>query len=407
MIDLMPQIRTKGRFLAQWRLFGAAHQGQDHQIKDLPCQDAFEFGTCGELAWIAVADGLGGESQSDYGAQFVVTRVGDLICKSFLDPSRDPRSVLRLLLHQCRQDLIQEANAHHCEPRQFSTTLQVIVLDHKDDKLYYAVVGDGHCIATLFTGECVVLGDERRRPIIGTSHLLHDQAEQYTYIEIASLSSIDGVFVFTDGLDDLFLQPRTSRNVRDRANANDITAIKEALAGAQDENRGILVVNTLVSAERHDTLSDDKTLVMAVRSNNGVQTRSPKRAVQGQKSIPQYQPATPLPDAFGESAAPNQHEIDTAATQSIAGLQWRRVFLAGFNKLSTFFIFLVRTVFAAGNGLQRVHKAIVSDWLPWIQTVLLVAILLLLATDRYRLNEIAMLLYSAARKMKMVFGIQN
>jgi hypothetical protein len=369
---------------SEWRLFGAAHQGTHNRESGDPCQDAFEIGAEGELLWLAVADGLGSEAQSHHGARCSVDTIGTLVRGTFTS-SKIPNFDMRALFERCRRKLLEEAAVRRCDPRALSTTLQVIILNGQGNQLHYGVIGDGHCITTLSTGECVVLGDARKRPIIGTAHLLHERADQYMHVETMPLDMVTGVFVFTDGLNDLFLQPRTPTNVGKRANCNDVLSVRDTVAATQDENRGVLIVNTLVNAERHTTLADDKTLAVAVRSEvKEPQVEAPKERYFQPTSVEPYR-APRTASELEPDVSERDHEVQRPV--SSRSFEAKRQPLVTLNA-SFFELFhgassgLAHGIGAFGRLARRFHVAAVSDWLPWVQAALLMAILGILVSER-------------------------
>ena len=346
----MPHVQSRGSFLSGWRVFGASHQGLDHLRRRLPCQDAFECGAHEHLIWMVVADGLGGELLSDFGAQFAVNHISAMIRRLVVAQSGPTEKDIVRMIGGCRERLISEADAQHCDPREFSATLQLAILDTRDGLAYYAAVGNGHCVVSLHTKQCLVLGDQRDRPSIGTAHLLHEHSDRYTYVETLPLDHIDGIFIFTDGLDELFLKRRTPANVGRRANVGDVTTLKEMISKAEDETRGVFVVNTLVAAQQHEkTLTDDKTLVMMIRSADtfslphhsfSIDTISQESASHLSEDDPEL---SPVPDSMASIGHP--------ASRTIA-------------------------------SINRFHNSALTIWLPWLQTLFLIAIFAFLVVDR-------------------------
>jgi hypothetical protein len=363
----MPQVYAKGTFLSGWRMFGASHQGLDHLERRLPCQDAFEYGASDHLIWIAVADGLGGERQSDFGAQFVVNQISALIRNSLTNQSAQTEEDLQRMFEHCRELLLHQANVSHCDAREFSTTLQLVLINTKDGILHYAAVGDGHCIISLQNRECRVLGDQRVRPSIGIAHLLYDRSDKYTHVESVPLDAIDGIFVFTDGLDKLFLQRRTAANIGKRVNVDAIATLNEIIIRAEDETRGVFVLNTLVSARQHDALTDDKTLVTAIRMRENL-------------------PLSPQPTLI-KSVTSNGHG---RSTEGYVGRAEIKTPLRDPN--------LERRTSHVVILLKRFHRSAVSIWLPWLQIFFLVAILSILLVDKVNLTHYFSHFFSSSPK---------
>jgi hypothetical protein len=366
----VPHIHARGNFLRDWRLLGGTHQGKHHQDRGLMCEDAFEFGSDNELIWLAVADGLGGELRSEHGARYVVRAVDNFIRESVAG-SRDAKSNVRTLFEHCRRGLLKEAQTLDCDPREFSTTLQVALLSTREDMFYYGVIGDGHCIATLSSEECLVLGDERKRPRMGTAHILHEHAHEYLHIEALPLHSLNGVFVFSDGLDDLLLDQRRWRNAGKRAKCHDVLALRDAIAASQDESRGVLIVNTLVAANQHESLTDDKTLAMAIRSTKHPppNTENPPGLASACRQSREHS----RPDSF-------EDEFPLAGRSPLTHTE--RASLTGPSNL-----FPTDPPGAPDTAKGRIvqkfvirfHKRAISDWLPWVQTILLLIVALMIA----------------------------
>lgn len=348
----MPHIHSRASFAAGWRVFGASHQGLDHQDRALPCQDAFEYGTVGTLTWIAVADGLSGERHSDFGAQLAVSYVSAMVRNAFPPRPHQTKDDIREIFEGCRKELFRQADLISRDVRELSTTLQLALWDTNDKLLHYAVIGDGSCIISLHTGECFVVADHRARPSIGTAHLLHEGIEKYMHVESIPLDLVDGVFVFTDGLDRLFLQRRTAENIGKRVNVADIVALKEAMFEVEDETRGVFVLNTVVAAQQNRVLADDKTLVAAIRSANEFPSVVPSIA-----AIAFDDRLRPL----GNSA---EETDDTSSTAELSSAD---------------------SSARLGNLLLRFHNSAREVWLPWLQLLFLMSILAILLAGKIHL----------------------
>lgn len=394
----MDRIATAGTFEGAWRLVGTSHQGVDHRKLGLPCQDAFKFGMTPRFVWAAVADGLGSEAFSDAGARMAVS----VVESAFPHIGDGPLGTdqVRQIIQAARVQLENEARARDCDPRKFSTTLQVVIVDLQQRVFFYGSVGDGNCILSLEGDSHVVLGDDRPRPDIGVAHLLHDEFERYLFVQRGSLKGAAAFLVFSDGLDGLLVVHAKSSS---SANPGPVQSLRTFLLQAEDETRGLHLLNTLVSAKGHAHLRDDKTLValialqplpgppapltpeveaaaLARRSpvptgaHGGTDQLSPAPTERTPSTIPddgRNAPLTP-PRAVGTAGATDQ------GSQPVAVANEMRASPADGADREQTFVHMTGRLDELREAAPLIRQGV---WLAWVQTGLLIILCALLFAD--------------------------
>lgn len=143
----------------QWRVVSASVRGKRHEKTGQPCQDAHEWRVLpGNVLVAAVADGAGSAALADRGASLAVKSAVEQIAKT--DPLRpENEAALRLLLlaavNAARESILAEATLQKKPPRDFATTL--IVLLAAPNLVGAAQVGDGAVVITEPGGKTVAL----------------------------------------------------------------------------------------------------------------------------------------------------------------------------------------------------------------------------------------------------------
>jgi serine/threonine protein phosphatase PrpC len=123
-------------------VFGAKIPGRGHQIKRIPCQDAyyFEFFQSSHVI-IAIADGLGSAHRSELGAQCVVESAVNAVTSLMAEGQIDSRQLLYAGIVSARNDLFKKAAMEICHVRELACTILLIIVSR--DAIAVAHIGDG------------------------------------------------------------------------------------------------------------------------------------------------------------------------------------------------------------------------------------------------------------------------
>jgi hypothetical protein len=188
-----------------WRSIGAKAKGAAHAGNGTPCQDAYAYSSLSpDLVAIAVADGAGSAPCSKAGAEMAVERaigylhnISDLI---------EPDSIVwvaavRAAFDAARGAIVDAGRSRGVEPRQFATTLQILLLG--SGAYCYGRIGDGGGVARR-EGALVPLAPAPGNVFANeTTFLTSAGAQPDVFYDTGRLSDCA---LFTDGLQHLAMQ---------------------------------------------------------------------------------------------------------------------------------------------------------------------------------------------------------
>lgn len=125
-----------------WSQVSAEVQGSGHKKTDTPCQDKTICISRNKVHLIALADGAGSASLSHYGAEAVITQVGNYVVDNFdnlceLGFKEIKASIAQVMRHTLEALSIQLG----CEKRDLSSTFLLVAV--KRDRFISIHVGDG------------------------------------------------------------------------------------------------------------------------------------------------------------------------------------------------------------------------------------------------------------------------
>jgi hypothetical protein len=129
------------------KVAGCTVRGRKHIEAGLPCQD--KVFTCryrdGRSAVIALADGAGSSTKSHVGAQFVVSKVGDLVIENFFDYSKKHELAASEIVNRLQLGLNEVSDKNNIPLREYASTLLFTVIRRRNKTIHYLAghIGDG------------------------------------------------------------------------------------------------------------------------------------------------------------------------------------------------------------------------------------------------------------------------
>lgn len=269
-----PRISGSAHFFRGWRVAGVSAAGEDHvhAPDPMPCQDAFQYGRVGNLLWGAVADGVGSERLSQYGAGFAVEAVGDFVANHAaeleghdgVDFAADAASKVA---RYCRGRIVEQASGLGVPDRELATTVQVVICHFGRSRMLYLAVGNGNCLVRKKDGSAEALGYRRDEPDLGTPSLGVERHLDYLFSASLDLRDVAGFVLISDGLDRLFVQ-KGKQSGREAVSEKNVAAVIDTLLQVDSEidsvNRfGQLIMNP----QFRDEMRDDKTMLVFARTD--------------------------------------------------------------------------------------------------------------------------------------------
>jgi hypothetical protein len=187
-----------------WRSIGARATGTAHVDSGLPCQDAFAYtALSADLVAIAVADGAGSARFSEAGARLSVDRAIRYlrnVCDLVGNDPFDWAAAVRAAFDASRGAILDTSRSRGVDPRQFATTLQIVLLG--SGAYCYGRIGDG-CGVGRCAGALIPLAPAPDNVFANeTTFLTSAGAEPAIYFG----DRLSDCAVFTDGLQHLAMQ---------------------------------------------------------------------------------------------------------------------------------------------------------------------------------------------------------
>ena len=246
------------------KIIGASVIGPLHLKSVTPCQDAFAYETLPSgTGIIAIADGLGSASLSDFGAREAVNMAVKTVRHLISDNSSGEQSlqaIAKEAVFSARKVLEEKSIEYQCKMRDLACTLIVVVI--YNDTISVAHIGDGAVVAKVNDTLKLISGPGNSEYANEVTPLTGKEWENYLRV-IQPVSGVSGVMAFTDGMQRAALKKTPPEGVIpfDRfceplfSYANEVADLREA---EKD-------IKALLSSKKIcDNSEDDKTLVIAV-----------------------------------------------------------------------------------------------------------------------------------------------
>jgi hypothetical protein len=258
-----------------WSLVGVSVIGASHQARGVTCQDAHCYRVGHEGVAIAVADGAGSAPRSDEGAWVAVHRAAAILERalSVQQGGAAPNGVDwedRMLnaFGEARAALETMALQERTSLRSFHCTLSCALA--LQDRLVVGQIGDGAIVARQTDGALRSAAEPQRGEYANEAYFLTMDGA----LELVQVSTTPGpvseLALITDGL------IRLALNLQDgRPHAAFFDPLLAALREAEDPKRLEGRLARFLASDRVGARSDDdKTLVLAVRSDGSAEGAS-------------------------------------------------------------------------------------------------------------------------------------
>jgi hypothetical protein len=241
-------------------VFGAKTAGRGHQIKKIPCQDAFysDFYQSSHVV-IAIADGLGSASRSDLGAQIAVESAVNTVTSRMALGQTDYHQLLYDGILHARNDLLKRAAEEICHVRDLASTILLIIASR--DGIAVAHIGDG-AIVIKGSGFVRLISPPENSEYANVVVPLTSQDWEKSLRIYESAEPIECVAAFTDGLQNAALKKVNSVYEPFVAFFNPVFSY--ALKIEDIDTAGTDIEELLISPKVRDSSDDDKTLVISV-----------------------------------------------------------------------------------------------------------------------------------------------
>jgi len=246
----------------RWRVAAASVRGVGHERVGLPCQDACRVQILpNEILVIAVADGAGTASMSQYGSTAATEAVIDYFHSTpdISLPATDEawQHLLTSLLDHALSALEQEAETRQAAIKELATTLLITLVT--PTVLAAAQIGDGAVVAADETGVPFTLTAPQSGEYLNeTVFLTFTEAVASAQIRVFH-GAVRRVAIITDGL-----QMQALAMPSGEAHAAFFTSAFRFAAGITDaETAQQQLVTFLTSPRIRERADDDLTLVLA------------------------------------------------------------------------------------------------------------------------------------------------
>jgi hypothetical protein len=246
-------------------VFGSKTGGRGHQIKKIPCQDAFftEVVLPSHVV-TAVSDGLGSARYSDLGAQCAVESAVNTVTSLMAWGETDYHTLLKEGILNSRKALFEKAARVICPVRDLACTILIIIASR--DGVAVAHIGDG-AVVIKGSGTIRIFSEPENSEYVNVVvPLTSDDWEKALRIRV-SHEPVECIAAFTDGLQNAALKKSDSTYTPFEAFFNPLFsyALQVEDPAAADGD-----IHDMLKSDKIGTSSDDDmTLVISVLNKNG------------------------------------------------------------------------------------------------------------------------------------------
>ncbi|MEG4282874.1 PP2C family serine/threonine-protein phosphatase [Microcoleus sp. A006_D1] len=259
----------------EWQAVGVSVQGSYHIDQKLPCQDAAKYETSSDYQIIigAVSDGMGSARHSEIGSALAVnTALSEIKSKMPWQeqPSNEQvRSIFYTVLEKVQASLKKEAEKEGYSLKDLACTLLLFVATPK--WLAAMQVGDGLIVVRRSTGENYELlfrPDKGKRYPNETTPVTSSYADREMQVDVKS-GCYQFICAATDGIENISLVKREGW----RPFENFFKPLEEQIMLSQNTvNQKEMEIQDFLNSEQvNQETDDDKTLLLCVYSNFGIQ----------------------------------------------------------------------------------------------------------------------------------------
>ncbi|MBE9184936.1 protein phosphatase 2C domain-containing protein [Microcoleus sp. LEGE 07076] len=259
----------------EWQVVGVSVQGSYHIDQKLPCQDAAKYETFSDNQIIigAVSDGMGSARHSEIGSALAVntalSEIKSRMCWQHQPSNEQVRDIFYTVLETVKASLKEEAEKKGYSLKDLACTLLIFVATPK--WLAAMQVGDGLIVVRRSKGENYELlfrPDKGKRYPNETTPVTSSYAEREMQVDVKS-----GCYQFicagTDGIENISLVKREAW----RPFENFFKPLEEQIMLSQNTvNQKEMEIEDFLNSEQvNQETDDDKTLLLCVYSNFGIQ----------------------------------------------------------------------------------------------------------------------------------------
>jgi hypothetical protein len=217
-----------------WRIARASLQGTSHVAGDVPCQDYNKVMQFNDYMIIAVADGLGSASKSDVGANIACSAGIDYICDELSNVQLqnplfrrikklfrrsvpvpfDYKKLLTKAVKYARDQIFLQALLENSQDKDYACTMLLTII--KNSEFYLVHVGDGAVVGAFESENQEIIetisGPDNGEYANSTTPITSPYyAEHLRYACSSGDKKLQGIFVFTDGIQNLCINHQTKQ----------------------------------------------------------------------------------------------------------------------------------------------------------------------------------------------------
>ena len=250
--------------MSKWAWMGASCRGVSHVKAASRRQDAFScFAVrAGSVLVTIVSDGAGSASHGGEGASLVCrTMATSLRCHFGMTATMPDDDDVWRWLDEARDRIGTAADRRGLTPRDFAATMIATISDGAETLV--AHVGDGSCVVReVGDGRWHALSWPAQGEYASTTFFVPDEPQPRLQI-VRSVSGIDAVATFTDGIERLALEYAT-QTAHPPFFRGIVAPLDDALHVGFDFELSGMLRTYLDTPAINDRTDDDKTLVLAV-----------------------------------------------------------------------------------------------------------------------------------------------
>ena len=259
----------------EWQVVGVSVQGSYHIDQKLPCQDAAKYETFSDNQIIigAVSDGMGSARHSEIGSALAVntalSEIKSRMCWQHQPSNEQVRDIFYTVLETVKASLKKEAEKKGYSLKDLACTLLIFVATPK--WLAAMQVGDGLIVVRRSKGENYELlfrPDKGKRYPNETTSVTSSYAEREMQVDVKS-GCYQFICAATDGIENISLVKREAW----RPFENFFKPLEEQIMLSQNTvNQKEMEIEDFLNSEQvNQETDDDKTLLLCVYSNFGIQ----------------------------------------------------------------------------------------------------------------------------------------
>lgn len=242
-----------------WKCMSGEVTGRSHRKEGLPCQDKTYYAEENGVIAIALADGAGSASLSQFGAKCVVRTAVHYVLHAFEDVCSTDCSqvVMEEFLKILREALGREATVQGCDFHQLASTLLLVAV--KGDKAFVLHIGDG-IISRIRDDELQVISKPMNGEFANETYFVTDENA------LAGMEILRGTNVGTEAF--ILMSDGAGDNFYDKGAGQLVPIIKEIIEDVREtegSEKGERKLDSVLRYIAEQNTHDDCSLAVLIR----------------------------------------------------------------------------------------------------------------------------------------------